>query len=515
VRLFFGASAVSKVRRDIARRKLSELLARAEPETFFLMTWAIDAIQSGREVDAKQFIQYPAEAVTQNASSPYAVHKWRLESLINEILLSRYRPGLMPFDCLSYEAVADFSNALQKLEEEEDRILSRSGRDILRELSRLIHRQFEWQRGFIHRSQIYRSLFIYGHTDCAKFFLDRYRITVVDFFNCGFAFYATCLSSPGFARDSSFTVVGIDDATRDVAIGLLSTSHEQAQIEAKELRKDQSHAAYKKSVLRTTPIISFGLRQERLRAPLPALIAWRITAGLYYYMVRGGSHIYREIGERFETYCFELSKCMLPIFHVELNVEYKLRGNVVHSPDILVSDGGKVVAAIECKAKKMTFEAKFADDPIAEAKVGYQEIAKGILQLWRFFSHSRQSLTSLELAKNVVGIVVTLDNWLEMSNELRELVTGMANDMADGDIAIQATDRKTIAFCSIEELEVTLQHASPHEFIHAARESVSQRFFGWNLSSVHRELTNGLNRNNPFPFDNRLAELNPAFQKPV
>jgi hypothetical protein len=505
---------VSKVRRDIARRKLSELLARAEHEAFFLMTWAIDALQSGKESLAKQFIQYPTEAVTMDAGSPYSVHKWRLESLINEILLTQHKPGLMPFDCLSYGAVADFSNSLQKLEEAEDSILFKSGADVLKQLPRLIHRQFEWQRGFIHRSQIYRSLFIYGHTDCAKYFLDQYRISLVDFFNCGFAFYAVCLNSPGFASNYNFTMVGIDDATRDIAIGLLSMTRAQATVEAKQLRKTQTHAAYQKSVLRTAPIISFGFNQERLRSPLPALIAWRITAGLYYYMIGGGDHINREIGERFETYCVELSKHMLSGFDVGSSVEYKLRGKPVHSPDVLIRDGEKVVAVIECKAKKMTFEAKFADDPIAEAKTGYEEIAKGIFQLWRFFSHCRQSLTGL-VAEGAVGIIVTLDNWLEMSNELRDMVTAMANTMADNDIGIEAGDRKTIAFCSIEEMEVTLQYASPQEFINAARESVSAEFFGWNLSGVHKQLTNGSNRNNKFPFDDRLVDLNPAFRQPV
>jgi hypothetical protein len=216
---------VSKVRLNIARRRLSELLALAEQEEFFVMAWAIDAIQSGRESVAKQIIQYPAEAVTRDPSTPHSVHKWRLESLINEILLVQHKPNLTPLNCLSYSAAAAFSNQLQKLEEAEDRILLRSGRNVLKEMSRLAHRQFEWQRGFIHHSQIYRSLFIYGHTQCAKYFFDRFRISVVDFFNCGFAFCATCMNDPGFASVANFTEVGIDDAMRDTAVKLLAMPH--------------------------------------------------------------------------------------------------------------------------------------------------------------------------------------------------------------------------------------------------------------------------------------------------
>lgn len=36
------------------------------------------------------------------------------------------------------------------------------------------------------------------------------------------------------------------------------------------------------------------------------------------------------------------------------------------TPDVLISDTRHVVCAVECKAKRMSFEARFADDPMVE-----------------------------------------------------------------------------------------------------------------------------------------------------
>jgi hypothetical protein len=59
---------------------------------------------------------------------------------------------------------------------------------------------------------------------------------------------------------------------------------------------------------------------------------------------------------------------------------------------LLVKDGGKVVLAAECKATKLTYLAQFAEDPFEAERKQYVQIANGVVQLWRFFSHVRRGL---------------------------------------------------------------------------------------------------------------------------
>lgn len=39
------------------------------------------------------------------------------------------------------------------------------------------------------------------------------------------------------------------------------------------------------------------------------------------------------------------------------------------TPDIPAGKHGRVVAAVECKAMRMSFDARYADDPVATASV--------------------------------------------------------------------------------------------------------------------------------------------------
>src|SRR3546814_8050672 len=71
------------------------------------------------------------------------------------------------------------------------------------------------------------------------------------------------------------------------------------------MRKGHRHTAYRPSILRDFPIIAFGEKGERLRAPIPELIMYRYTSGLYLDVVQGGSAVWTDIGTRFERYVLE------------------------------------------------------------------------------------------------------------------------------------------------------------------------------------------------------------------
>lgn len=60
--------------------------------------------------------------------------------------------------------------------------------------------------------------------------------------------------------------------------------------------------------------------------------------------------------------------------------KYRVRGNDVETPDILIEDEGYVSIVVECKAARMSYEARFSEEPIVEARRGYDELAKGVFQ---------------------------------------------------------------------------------------------------------------------------------------
>src|SRR3546814_9259425 len=90
----------------------------------------------------------------------------------------------------------------------------------------------------------------------------------------------------------------------------------------------------------------------------------------------------------------------------------------------------------------MSFDARYADDPVASASVGFDELAKGMFQIWRFLSHARRGLTGdITVAPSCCGVIVTADSWLTMASRQAEQVIATATAMADAEGNIDEGDR--------------------------------------------------------------------------
>ncbi|NEJ47698.1 hypothetical protein GR214_35610, partial [Rhizobium leguminosarum] len=132
-------------------------------------------------------------------------------------------------------------------------------------------------------------------------------------------------------------------------------------------------------------------------------------------------------------------------------------GNPVDTPDLLVKDGGNIVAVFECKATKLSFDAQFAENPMEAAKGAYDQMTKGIFQLWRFFSHARRGLFSAQpVAADAHGVLLTMETWFAMAKELQAKAMDDARQRAAADPNITDEDMRPIVFCSVSELEDTL-----------------------------------------------------------
>lgn len=477
------------------------------------MVWAVDAAQSGRAEAASQLLSFPKEVQEAKFGERYFVFKWALETLVNELLSNKKR-GAPPLgrpgrrlDCSKFETVAQCINTLRELEDAEDGMVL-SQFNVLSVMHKIGHRQFEWQRGFFSYSQIYRTLAVFGGDLAKNYFEATYQISIADFFKCGFAFFALCQTHPGFKASVNLSQVELSADVRDRALKLLSSPLTAIRAEASSIRKANRPTAYQASVLRRTPILIFPA--DVARAPLPSLILQRLTAGLYYDLVGGGSRIWREIGLRFEAYCTELAISILPKLKPAGSFKYRF-GRNFDAPDLFLHDEtGRACVVVECKAKKMSIAAKFSDDPLTSASEAFSEIIKGVVQIWRFHSHCRRDPTIKDLAPNAIGVLLTLDPWLQMSDQ-HDRVFEEARKIADQiDRDITEDDRKPVLFCSIDDFENTLEVASEESLLRAIRSGITPQFRGWFLSSVHQK-TAAKEKKNPYPFVNRVADMLPGW----
>jgi hypothetical protein len=504
------------VGRDIWRRKLERHLSRSIDEPIFALISAVVALQGGNLDPQEMVPDFPPDGIGAELGSEFHIPLWTLETLINELLatekekyLGNGKTRILRSD--RYQVLQTLRHMIIKLENAEDGIFLEK-HDVFTEMNRIAQRQFPWQRGFVNAPVLYRSLFIYGSGSAAKFFEESNGLTVSDFVKIGCWLTGALQRSEYLNRQTDLTSIGISATQREAALKKFSIEHSKARSTAHQMRLGNLHTAYKPSILRDFPVIAFGEQNERLRAPIPYLITQRWTSGIYLDVVKGGSKVWEEIGDRFEQYCLDYLGAMMAPYGVCNEQVYGSKKARYRSPDVLVSNTKEIVLVAECKAKRMSFEARFADDPVAEAALGYDEIAKGIFQLWRFFSHARRGLfASAAVSPDCQGIVLTADTWLTMARNQSDQVYANAHKLADQEGGIIDEDRRYIAVCVIDDIEFVLQNSSPDKFLEVIRTVSSEEKRGWILSISHALKQT---ESRPFPFTSKISEFLPWWKEP-
>jgi hypothetical protein len=496
------------------RQKLRRLLGSADEVAFLRMIWTLNALQTGRADVARRFLgPIPSDAEIEGILGPQAVYPWELETLVNEFLMESggiYRT----FNCRNWNEIGQLVNLLRSLENAEYGSF-RNNESVFVEMGRIGARQFPWQRGFVSKSSLYRSSFIFGQGECAAFMEDVAGLSAQEMTLVGFAllsvFYPEPAIRPAIDLDLIHTFgIDLNNLTRTLAriACPLNTARERARLK----RTDHGPTAYQPSVLREFPCILIGHRSRSMIAPLPDLIMDRVTNGLFYDVVGGGRAVREETGRRFEAYSLELLRRMLPTVSFAPETRYLTRLGEIASPDIqMTNDRGEVLLSIECKASRMSIKAQFGDLP--EEDRGYEEIAKGVMQLWRFHAHARAKTAPMRLTTDVQLMVLTLDEWFAGRSKIIPKVIARAHALADASPhLIPAEDRRAVGFCTISELEEVLTTATAESLQGAVRIASGDKA-GWMFSKLHQDMEAQKTGPKDFPFEEALSELLPWFGK--
>lgn len=504
--------------------QLLKVFARANDAAFLQMIWAVDALQSGREIAARPFLsKYPQEAVVASSVlSRFGIHRWELETLVTQLfLVPKELPreqGNLVLDCSRFEAILQTINRLRALENVESARYLSGEFTIWGEMHRIAQRQFHWQRGYFNAPQVYRYAYLYTQGVCADYFRETYGFEVTDLVFTGFGLFAAYQSRPWVGRDTSVPEVGLTREIVGRAFPMISCSRDQARAETAALiatvQRGQAvpiPTAILPSVLRKTPLIY--LDADLLISPIPEMIILRVTAGLYYDLLSGGQEVINDANARFERYCIDLIDALMQRFEVTGSYKYGPKGALQDSPDVIVRDGGKLAFVAECKATKLTYLAQFAENPFEIAKKQYAQIAKGIFQLWRFFSHIRRGLMEEQLADECHPVVLTLDAFMQMARDTLESVVAEAHALADQEGNITPEDRRPVIICPIYELESVLTVTTEDSFLALLRTSKEDKYHGWMLDGVLRDIGGAKEFGTPKPYPFEMRNVFPWWQR--
>ncbi|MBB3459889.1 hypothetical protein [Rhizobium sp. BK377] len=513
--------STSRFKLRIVRNRYREWLERSNDVNALTLIWAVNALQSGKAKLAARYITFPKEAVIgKRRFDEYAIHPWELETIVTSLLSTpkdRPRTGRYKYTNLTrFESLGVLVNLLRELENGEYGMTGTAD-NIWEEMYRIGQRQFAWQRGY-NTEQLYRYAYVYGQGECGEFFEEKNGISVSNFLYLSVALFGLLLEKPWLTEpDTSALGLSQEDMARTLAlhsIGLIEARAKATKMNADSVRSlgTPMRTAYMPSVLRQHPIIRVSHRSLIYTAPLPPLIMNRATAGLYYDIKRGPTRLMTEANARFEDYVRKLVEAYHSRFQALKGKPYgRSKATFVDPPDCLIRDGDQITIAIECKATKLTFEAQFSDNPAIAAKQGFEQVVKGIFQLWRFFSHARQGVYSANtVSATAYGIVLTMDSWMQMATKLRRSALERARQLAASDPDIIEADMRLVVFASIQELNDSFAQTETDGFMEVLGHAVTEKYEGYGLSELTRDCGVVLTRK-PFPID--VTQILPWWSK--
>lgn len=499
-------------RRQLHERKLAkavpqlrDALSRFDEEAGFLRSvWAVDALQSKFGADVTRYLRYPKGAESLDPGSPFLIHKWELETLVSLFFdtaqnKQRFKDGPV-YRSTEYGALGYLVNLLRKIENSESGVRLTPD-NVMLEMHRIAHRQFGWQRKFATGERLYRFAYIYGQGSCADFLSDKYGMPIGDFFHAGFLLYAQAHRWP-WTKTQGLKNLGLSKDTLDRALAVLSLSLPEFRVSAKALTDQIASTkgiptAYMPSLLRRFPIIT-APEFETFIAPLPELIFYRMTVGLFYDIASGPQSLLNEANSRFEDYARRLLQGYFPAFNVMAAIPYGPKKSRTDSPDILVQVNGEIAVVLECKATKLTYLSQYSDEPVSDAQKAYEQIAKGVAQVWRFFAHARRQLFSEHpVAPDAQGVVLTLDAWMQMSADLQSDVITIAKRLVETDDTVTEADMRPIIFCPMQELADVAIISNEQQFLATLAKAVLPEHRGWALREVRRKTDDQEKPNTP------------------
>lgn len=472
-------------------RKLSELLGRADDAAFLQLSWAANALQSKKSPDVKKYINHPPEAKTEGKLSKYSIHQWEIETLINLLLIyPKQEASLGPekiLNCKEFGALCQVVNTLRSLENSESAV-SLHNNNILLELHRIGQRQFGWQRGYATTERLFRFVYVYGQGECAKYFETKHGLSIQQFIEASFILFAQLSTTP-WSHPPHTKEIEFDQNLINKSLSILSYPLNEIREKARNLyelqSKNNKRIAYLPSILRQFPIIS-SRKNETIISPLPELIIYRSTIGLYYDIRQGPQQLLAESNDRFEQYTKEIIQKFYPRFEVLPSRKYRIKkSREVDTPDVLIKDADEIKVVIECKGTKLTFDAQFAEQPAQTAEKAYKQIAKGVTQIWKFFSHVRQGIfTEFPVSANASGVLLTMDSWGQASSELQTEIILKAKELISDDHTITDEDMRPIIFCPTQELIDVLFISTEDQLLTTLTNAQTPEYQGWGLRQV-------------------------------
>lgn len=285
----------------------------------------------------------------------------------------------------------------------------KSTNNIFRSLQRLAYQQFLWQEKMSSYS-LFPYFYMYNSHDLKQIIENEFDLTPSEIYVLGLYFTYNLKESFQLNKNQQSDIPKIPTSKLLTFISEFSIHLNQLRQTVKESYwVDEKFLTYL-NPLRAKPII---VHNDSILAPIPVLIHWAITKGIYYRIYKKKS-FGNAFGHAFQDIIGEIVRRAIDNKKLELipEKEYFFGKNRKDTVDWRLKDREELLF-IECKTKRMTRTAQFSitqDDLLMDIK----KMGEFLYQTYRSFIDFKNNLypdNQYESTQKHRIVILTLEEW--------------------------------------------------------------------------------------------------------
>lgn len=336
---------------------------------------------------------------------------------------------------------------------------SRTGALIHLELMRMSHRQFVWQQFRFNRKPIVRYFKLFDKPEIDVHIHAATGLTLKEVYTIGICYIGHFFDAPRVTRVLDIQLPGL---TQDHFERFLSFTSLKRQDLAARLRTEHvldEGFAYRYSSLREFPLVGMSYQgRDELACPIPTLLFWRITTGLYY-TVKDIPGFPTAFGASFESYVGEVLRARVtgPNRNVLPEQEYRVGKDRKHTVDWIVQQGDAAALFIECKTKRLTWASKSELANLTALQADLDVLSTAVVQVYKTIGDYRAGhypQLPFVQARVVFPLVVTLEDWYFFGSEMPARLDALVRArMAQAGFPEAWLEEMPYAILSVDELE--------------------------------------------------------------
>lgn len=386
------------------------------------------------------------------------IAEWTLEQIANEVIKYAEERPQQGRSLRVWGTLAQIANTLRDLEGE---IYARlvGAKKIHLELIRIAHRQFIWQQQRFNWSIVIRYYKLFNTTHLNLLCRQATGLSVDQIYLIGMSYIGIFSDNSRAPEKINVEIPGLHQHHVSLFLRFASLSFIELR---KKLLADHAldeDFAYRYSPLRQFPLVKVTHNAlDEIVCPIPTLLFWRITTGLYYELV-AKKDFANAFGDSFQSYVGDVLRARITNSEIKIieEVEYHVGSNRKDTTDWIVQQGDDVALFVQCKTKRLTLESKTRLADLGAIDQDIRKLAGAVMQVYRSivdYRNNRYPHMPFNKALDIYPVVVTLEDWYFFGKELpSRLESIVRDDIVRSDIPMAFLDEMPFLIMSVDEFE--------------------------------------------------------------